>query len=89
MSPGALRLAAQPRVISTRHVACVRRLLYQGLWRHLGVGGDAEEDRQQYNGMFVILTTVSVAFVSTDLYFSLQTHTLVFLFKQGRMVVRA
>jgi hypothetical protein len=25
----------------------VRRLLYQGLWRHLGAGGDAEEDRQQ------------------------------------------
>jgi hypothetical protein len=47
MSPGALRLAAQPRVIGTRHVARVRRLLYRGLWCHLGAGGDAEEDRQQ------------------------------------------
>jgi hypothetical protein len=47
MSPGALRLAAQPRVIGTRYVARVRRLLYRGLWRHLGAGGDAEEDRQQ------------------------------------------
>jgi hypothetical protein len=47
MSPEALRLAAQPRVIGTRHVARVRRLLYQGLRHHLDVGGDAEEDRQQ------------------------------------------
>jgi hypothetical protein len=47
MSPGALHLAAQPRAVGTRHVARVRRLLYQGLWRHLGAGGDAEEDREQ------------------------------------------
>jgi hypothetical protein len=47
MSPDALRLAAQPKVIGTRHVVRVRQLLYQGLWRHLGAGGDAEEDRQQ------------------------------------------
>jgi hypothetical protein len=46
MSPGALCLATQPRVIGTRHVVRVRRLLYLGLWRHLGAGGDAEEDRQ-------------------------------------------
>jgi hypothetical protein len=25
----------------------VRRLLYQGLWRHLGAGGDTEEDQPQ------------------------------------------
>jgi hypothetical protein len=37
---GALHLAAQPRVIGTHHVARVRRLLYQGLWRHLGAGGE-------------------------------------------------
>jgi hypothetical protein len=47
MSPGALRLAAQPRVIGTRHVVRVRRLLYQGLWHHLGARGEVEEDRQQ------------------------------------------
>jgi hypothetical protein len=46
MSLGALRLVAQPRVIGTRHVARVRRLLYRGLWRHLSIGGDVEEDRQ-------------------------------------------
>jgi hypothetical protein len=39
-------LVAQPRVIGTRHVVRVRRLLYQGLWRHLGTRGDTEEDRQ-------------------------------------------
>jgi hypothetical protein len=44
---GTLRLATQPRVIGTRHVVRVRRLLYQGLWRHLGAIGDAEKDRQQ------------------------------------------
>jgi hypothetical protein len=37
---GALHLATQPRVIGTHHVARVRRLLYQGLWRHLGAGGE-------------------------------------------------
>jgi hypothetical protein len=45
MSPGELRLAAQPRVVGTCHVARVRRLLYQELLRHLGVEGDVEEDR--------------------------------------------
>jgi hypothetical protein len=33
--------------MGTSHVVRIRRLLYQGLWRHLGTIGDAEEDRQQ------------------------------------------
>jgi hypothetical protein len=41
------RVAAEPGVAGTSHVACVRRLLRQGLRRHLGAGGDAEEDEQQ------------------------------------------
>jgi hypothetical protein len=40
-------LAAQPGLAGARHVARVRRLLRQGLRRHLGAGGDAEEDQQQ------------------------------------------
>jgi hypothetical protein len=47
MSPGSTHFTAQPRVISTRYVTRVRRLLYRGLWRHLGARGDAEEDQQQ------------------------------------------
>jgi hypothetical protein len=70
---GALRLAAQPRVIGTRHVVCFRRLLYQGLWRHLSARGDAKEDRQQWP-----LAIVGVAFMPVCLYFSSQTHTLAF-----------
>jgi hypothetical protein len=58
-------VVAKPRVIGTRHVARVRRLLYRGLWRHLSVGGDVEEDRQ--HDQFVILATIRVAFVPTCL----------------------
>jgi hypothetical protein len=65
---GALSFIAQPRVISTRYVAHVRWLLYQGPWCHLGDGGDTEEDRQTQrrtdnNDQFVILAIVGVAFV--------------------------
>ena len=41
------RLAAQPGVAGARHVARVRRLLRQGLRRHLGARGDAEEDHHR------------------------------------------
>lgn len=41
------RLEAHPGLAGARHVARVRRLLRQGLRRHLGAGGDAEEDQQQ------------------------------------------
>jgi hypothetical protein len=44
--------------------------------------------RTNSNDQFVILTTVSVAFMLVRLQ-SLRKHTLVFLFKQARMVVHA
>jgi hypothetical protein len=75
---GTLRLAAQPKVIGTRHVVRIRWLLYQGLWRHLGTRGDIEEDRQQW----------PLAIVGRPAFNSLRKHIhLLFLFKQAFMVV--
>jgi hypothetical protein len=84
---GALRLAAQPRVIGTHHVTRVRRLLYRGLWRYLGAGGDAEEDRQQWPVHHPRHYQCSFC-VGLPLILFANTHTLTFLFKQERMVVR-
>jgi hypothetical protein len=47
MSPWYNSFGSPAKSHRTHHVARVRRLLYQGLWRHLGAGGDTEEDRQQ------------------------------------------
>jgi hypothetical protein len=49
---------------------------------------EVTQRRTDNNDQFVILATVGVTFVPTCLKFSSQTHTLAFLFKQKRMVVR-
>jgi hypothetical protein len=44
--------------------------------------------RTDNNDQLIILATVGVSFVPVCLYISSQTYTLVFLFKQARMVAR-
>jgi hypothetical protein len=83
---GALRLVAQPRVIGTRHIACVRRLLYRGLWHHLSVRGDTEEDRQQWPVRHPRHRQGSFC-AGLPLILFTNTHTYL-LFKKKRMVVR-
>jgi hypothetical protein len=80
---GALHLATQPRVISIHHVARVRRLLYQGLWRHLAPevsrGGPTTMTTRHRRGRFCAGMPL-ILFANTNLHF---------LFKQACMVVRA
>jgi hypothetical protein len=49
---------------------------------------EVTQRRIDNSDQFFILATIRVAFVPACLYFSSQTHTLAFLFKQERMVVR-